>query len=147
MEQQCGQKSTLQATRSADHPLGVIHLALEHLANSYIPKDVTAEIDPENQVLQVRFKSVKEYFAEVPEVLSHFTCTMSKKELIKDMVKKTQNLMYTTMMSDELRKANPNFKLLCNKLDSVQRLACLSLRLENEKGEGSVAGKSREKYD
>jgi hypothetical protein len=55
--------------------------------------------------------------------------------------------MYTTMMSDELRKANPNFKLLCNELHSVQHLACLSLRLDNEKGERSVAGKPREKYD
>jgi hypothetical protein len=75
---------------------------LEHLANSYIPKGITAEIDLENQVQQVRFKHGTEYYAKVTKVLLHFTCTMSEKEPIKDMAKKTQILTYAKMISDDL---------------------------------------------
>ena len=139
-------KAALKATSSADFPLGLIHVALDRLADSYIPKDITAEIDLENQVQQVRFKRGTEYYAEVTEVLSHFTCTLSEKELIKDMAKKTQNSTYAKMISDELRKPTPNFKLLCDELDSVQRLAGLSLSgSKSNKKEKEVALASQEK--
>jgi len=43
-------KAALKATASADYPIGLIHVALDCLVDSYIPKDITAEIDLENQV-------------------------------------------------------------------------------------------------
>ena len=100
-------KAALKSTASADYPLGLIHMALDRLADSYIQKDITAVIDLENQAQQVRFKRGTEYYAEVTEVLSHFTCTLSEKELIKDMAKKTQNPTYAKMIQTNFKRRTP----------------------------------------
>ena len=120
-------KAAIQATVSTDFPLGKIHLALEGLQKSYLPDDTTAEIDMELAVSRVRFKNGQAYYAEVMGVLANFTCTMTDKELIKDMAKKTNNTTYVRMISDELKKPSPNFKSICDELDNIQRLAQVSL--------------------
>lgn len=105
------------------HIYGVAHKVVSSIKSKYVPSDSSAEIDLENELEKIKFRSsANTYYIEAINVSSRYSVMKSDKEMIKIMSKKVRNSTYSKMILDELKKTNPNFETLCEEITTVQRL-------------------------
>ena len=124
-----GQQSNLglaamKATKSIDHPQGVLWKAMEKLKTRHKPRDVTAEIELEAELKNIEFKGANDYYNEVLDVNSRFDTAKTDTELIKIMAAKVKSATYVNKILHHLRQPTANHSLeeMCNKIAKVQRL-------------------------
>eukprot|EP00956_Cyclotella_meneghiniana_P025725 scaffold54298_cov36-Cyclotella_meneghiniana.AAC.1 len=122
-----GQKTSAGAmviaqTVTDEYVHGKVIEAFATLDKQHQPRDVTSEVELEQELEKIPFGKANDYHTRFVEVMASYQFKLSKKDKLKIMVKKCTSPTYAVEIRKQMTDPNGTFAKACSEIAEIQRL-------------------------
>ncbi len=117
--------ASLRKTKTVEFPHGKVFQALLQIKAKCQPSDLTAEVELEEELENVKFHSASDYYKSFVNIQSKYDVIISETDQVKMLAKKCNSQTFSKMIMDHLNDTTiPNsLETICSDIGKIQRLA------------------------
>ena len=116
--------AALWKTKTVDFLHGKVYQALQQIKTKCQPSDLTAEVELEEELENVKFHNASDYYKSFVTIQSKYDAIILETDQVKLLAKKCNSQTFLKMIMDHLNDTNiPNsLETTCSDIGKIQRL-------------------------